>query len=246
MKKPQMIIFDYGGTILFEPDFNFLNGEREVFKHVVKNPLKVTPEQINDFNERIYSESDAARMVEFELHHNQMLHMKYEYNLVELDIPLEEAEWILWQGVSPVSEKCCMPGIKNALDYINQNGIRSGVISNMGWSGNNLSKRINAILPENKFEFIIASSEYGYRKPNPLLFQLAAKKAGLNPEDIWFCGDTFSADVEGAHNVGMFPIYYQGVVEGGPKRHPLEKNPDFDFVQINHWNELVELLKKCD
>jgi len=33
MNKPKMIIFDYGHTLLYEPDFDFVRGEKEVYKH---------------------------------------------------------------------------------------------------------------------------------------------------------------------------------------------------------------------
>lgn len=241
-EKPKMIIFDYGGTLLYEPDFDWLRGETEVFKHVIKNPMNKTPEDIYNFNEKIFGDSEVSRNQNFELHHFQMLRMKYEFFNIELDISFEEAEWLLWQTISPANEKCQMPHVLPMLKKLDEMGIRTGVISNMGWTGNALKRRINTILPDNKFEFIIASSEYCYRKPNNLIFQLALNKAGLKPEEVWFCGDTFSADIVGAKNIGMFPIYYQGVVDGGPKRTKLIKKPDFDFVQINDWLELIDLL----
>ena len=247
MKKPEMIIFDYGGTILYEPRFSFLNGERAVFEHVVKNPQNVTPEQIFDFNNRIFGESGATRDLGFELHHKQMLQMKYEFFQIELDISYEEAEKVLWDSVSPMTEKCRMPHVVEMLDFLKSQGIRTGVISNMGWSGKALERRINTILPDNQFEFIITSSEYCFRKPNPLIFELALVKAGLKPQNVWFCGDTFDADITGASSAGIFPIYYQGTsgTDDGPKRKPLEQTSlkeGTDFITIYDWLELVDLV----
>ena len=37
MNKPKMIIFDYGNTLLYEPDFDFQRGEDALFKHVISN-----------------------------------------------------------------------------------------------------------------------------------------------------------------------------------------------------------------
>lgn len=239
-----MIIFDYGGTLLYEPDFDWLRGEKEVFKHVIKNPMNKTPEDIYNLNEKIFGDSQASRNEGFELHHRQMLQLKYEYFNIELDISYEEAEWILWNTLSPATSKCNMPNVVKMLEYLKSKGIRSGVISNMGWTGAALKKRINTILPDNEFEFIIASSEYCYRKPNPILFKLALTKGGLSPDKVWFCGDTFNADIKGAYQTGIFPVYYQGKIEGGPKRKPLIQKPDFEFLQINDWNELIEKLEK--
>lgn len=243
MTFPKMIIFDYGGTLFYEPDFDWLRGEEAVFSHIIKNPLNVTAKDIYDFNDRIFSDSQKSRNDNIELHHFQMLKLKYEYNLLELDIPYEEAEWLLWQNISPANEKCCMPNAKQMLSFIHEQGIRTGIISNMGWSGNALTKRINTILPKNHFEFIITSSEYCYRKPETLIFELALRKAGLKPKDVWFCGDTFNADIIGAHNSGLYPVYYQGQVTGGPKRDKIKHSTNFDYLEINDWNNLIEILK---
>ena len=45
-QKPKMILFDYGGTLLCEPDWDMLRGECALFKHVVANPHHFTPEQL--------------------------------------------------------------------------------------------------------------------------------------------------------------------------------------------------------
>ena len=49
MKKPDMILFDYGHTLLYEPEFDFLKGEKAVFEYIKENPLKVTPEDVYTF-----------------------------------------------------------------------------------------------------------------------------------------------------------------------------------------------------
>jgi len=33
-----------------------------------------------------------------------------------------------------------------------------------------------------------------FRKPNPMLFELALKKAGLNAGDVWFCGNNIKEE----------------------------------------------------
>ena len=36
--KPKMIIFDYGNTLLHEPDFDFLRGDTVLFDFIKSNP----------------------------------------------------------------------------------------------------------------------------------------------------------------------------------------------------------------
>ena len=55
MKYPKMIIFDYGHTLLWEPGWDSLNGNRELFKYVTKNPGKFTVEDVRPWAEEIFN-----------------------------------------------------------------------------------------------------------------------------------------------------------------------------------------------
>ena len=46
MKKPEMILFDYGHTLLCEPGFDARRCEEAAFPYIVKNPQNLTAEQI--------------------------------------------------------------------------------------------------------------------------------------------------------------------------------------------------------
>ena len=84
-----------------------------------------------------------------------------------------------------------------------------------------------------------------FRKPNPMLFELALKKAGLAPADVWFCSDNIKADIEGSATVGIFPIWYDDKEMENPWRG-LNENaiPTCDHLHIHDWAELVDLLKR--
>jgi putative hydrolase of the HAD superfamily len=241
MNKPQMIIFDYGHTLLYEPEFDFLRGEKEIYKHIIKNPRQLTAEEINKFGAELYQKNDFCRQYGYEFNNLQTMKLKYEYLGIELDVSYEEGEIILWNSVS---WGACMPYVEEMLECLKENKIRSGVISNIGWSGQALKDRINRLLPQNQFEFIIASSEYGIRKPNSMLFELAIQKANLYPNDIWFCGDNVKADVYGARSVGIFPVYYEDETVENPWK---EKNTalkiDFEHLHIHSRIEMIKVLK---
>ena len=239
--KPEMIIFDYGHTLLYEPGYDFLRGERALFSYIKSNKNNLTPEQVNDFAQELYGKLKAVREMGFELHEWQFMKMLYEYLEIELSVTYPEAERILWDAVSFGD---IMPRADEMIDYINDSGIRSGVISNIGFSGAALTARINRLLPRNKFEFIIASSEYTVRKPNPMLFKLALKKAGLSADKVWFCGDNVEADVEGAAAVGIFPVWYEDMTCENPWR---KQNagivPACPHMHVNDWGRFIEVLE---
>ena len=128
-----------------------------------------------------------------------------------------------------------MPGVEEMLAVLKRQNIRRGVISNLSWSGQALRERINRLLPEHQFEFILTSSEYMVRKPNPYLFELALRKAGLSPEEVWYCGDNVENDVMGAHGAGIFPVWYNHAGK------TVELN--FPHLEITDWSEMIQMLE---
>lgn len=243
MQKPEMILFDYGFTLLHEPGMDFLRGEEAVYPLIAENPLGKTAKELCDFGLENFRQLKDCRHMGYEISETQLNRCKYDTFGITFSVPLAQVEQILWDNVSPGA---CMPGIEELLEFLHRQGIRTGVISNLGWTGEALRNRINRLLPENHFEFVLASSEYAFRKPHPMMFRIALQKAGLAPEQVWFCGDSMEADICGAHGAGMLPVLYEGTGEAGERSPYLEKNQqikvDFDYLHIHHWRELIEVL----
>ena len=53
------------------------------------------------------------------------------------------------------------------------------------------------------FETVVVSDEVGWRKPKPVIFELALRRLGLRAGEALFVGDRTDADVAGAQGVGM-------------------------------------------
>ena len=240
MKIPQMIIFDYGHTLAHEPDFNTLKGETALYQYITANPRNLTPAELNEFAASLFKELDTARKNGFEIHEYQALRLKNEYLGLQYSVSMEEAERIFWDNTSYVA---IMPETDKMLDFLNARNIRTAVISNIGWSGKALTDRLNRLLPENRFEFIIASSEYTIRKPNRMIFELALHKAGLSADDVWYCGDNPQADVEGAAGIGIFPVWYDNALECSYRDKSKEAVPGCEHLHIREWNEMIEKLE---
>ena len=100
------------------------------------------------------------------------------------------------------------------------------------------------MLPHNDFEFIIASSEYMFRKPSPLLFELALKKANLEPGEVWYCGDTIEFDVAGASGAGIFPVWFESEVACHYKEQGVIKESELEHLHITDWLELIDVLER--
>ncbi len=244
MKKPSMIIFDYGQTLADEPDFAPGRGLNVLYGHIKSNPDNVSPEQFVETDRSIFSMQNAARKAGCEPHFHTELRSLLDYFGLELDISLEDAERIVWDNTSVGKIKLHADEL---LRYLEQSGIRYGIISNLGWSGKALTDRMNRLFPQNKFEFIIATSEYGIGKPNKLLFDIALRKAGLPASEVWYCGDSIAKDVMGAAAAGMTPVLYEDNTTVSPwEGQNDELYGSCEYLHFHDWRELIEVLKSYD
>ena len=243
MRRPQMILFDYAHTLAWEPEPDFLRAEEELFRHVVSNPNGVTPQEAAQLGTELFLAGRDCRHSGWEPHEHQMLRLKYDLLGLTLDVSLAEAEEILWTAVSPGE---AMPGAQEMLAGLRARGLRTGVISNLGWTGAALSARLKRLLPGHTFEFVIASSDYALRKPNPLIFRAALGKARLSPEDVWFCGDQIGADVIGAQSVGVFPVWYEeNTIPNGFARKNAGLTITGPHLHIHRWDALLTAIDQC-
>lgn len=60
------------------------------------------------------------------------------------------------------------------------------------------------------FESVVISSQFGYRKPDPRLFQKALKEMGVSTtDDVLYVGDNWERDIVGASNAGIQSVWIQ-------------------------------------
>ena len=239
MQKPKMILFDYGQTILNEGCFDGIKGTKAVLDTCVKNPKNITAEEIQELANELNNEfgrfnPETSHLCQFEIHNHQFQNYLYDYFNLERIVSSLQLETIFWNAAAPAS---LTNHIIEFLDYLQSENIRTSVISNISYSGKALSNRINEFLPNNNFEFIMATSEYIFRKPNKRIFELALHKANLTPEEVWYCGDNAICDVDGAKRAGLTPVWYKGSMVSS-------KNlPQTECIVINDWMELREILE---
>ena len=67
------------------------------------------------------------------------------------------------------------------------------IIANLGWS--------------QLFETVTFTQEVGAQKPDPRVFRFALRRAGQEPADSVYVGDSWEADIVGASDVGMSAVW---------------------------------------
>ena len=240
MKRPEMVIFDYGHTLVYEQNFGPLAGDMAIQPHIKTNKSSLTAEQIHQRSAELSKPLATAKKNSLEILQAQYMRLLYETLEIELDISYEEAEEVFWDAAWPGEP---MPGAAEMLQKLHELGIRTAVISNISFSGKNLKRRLDRLLPDNRFEFVMASSDYGYRKPSPHLFSLALIKAGLEGEKVWYCGDRADMDVDGSAAVGMFPVWFEYDVGNNPFGEKKGYVPSAENLHVSSWEEFLSILE---
>lgn len=241
MKQPKMILFDYGQTLIAEQRFDGVKGTEAVLKYATKNKYNLSAEQVQEKAGAINKElgrfdPQKRHLVQIEVPNTMFTPYLYESQGIEVPLSNEEIDTIFWDAAAPGKPT---EGMKEFLEYLKKDGIRTGVISNIAYAPAVVAERIKRLLPENAFEFIITSSNYMFRKPNKRIFDLALEKAELAPEDVWYIGDQYECDIKGALSAGLFPVWYIGAID-------LPYIEDKNILTVKSWNELKQRMETQD
>jgi HAD superfamily hydrolase (TIGR01662 family) len=89
---------------------------------------------------------------------------------------------------------------------------------------------------EGLFAVTISSSDHGYMKPHPSIFEAALREARTEPRDAVMVGDSFAHDIEGARRLGMRAVLLSRSGQA-PECPP-------DVAVIRSLRELPDLLRE--
>jgi HAD superfamily hydrolase (TIGR01662 family) len=127
------------------------------------------------------------------------------------------------------------------LEALQEWGYRMGIISNASDREDVrvLMKKGNL---DSFFEHVIVSAEEGVRKPHPRIFQKGLRKFRTTPDHCVMVGDTLSADILGANQMGISSIWINRWADTVENRALREKvHPG---ATISHLRELLNEVKK--
>ncbi len=166
------------------------------------------------FREQILTSRRSGLEAPFETILNYMA-LERDWNLTESD--RKEALTVYYQTI--YEQRKVFEDTLPVLEAMRQSGIRLGIVSNTTNPPFMKRQELKLFGLDSYFAFGVYSSEVPFRKPHPSIFKLAIKKMELAPEQILFVGDSYEADIVGAHGVGMATAWLnrQGVPQpAGP------------------------------
>ncbi|MBT7787696.1 MAG: HAD family hydrolase [Calditrichaeota bacterium] len=215
MIKPKCILFDFGETIMLAG----FDRRRWVDKwlELADNPRNVTFQMVWDAADELIDNNPARmtvhsefRRTQFDLNLCERLGVSFNITSVELDIELAKVSY----------RKGLQPHTVEMLEKLKESGIEIGMVSNCVLSGKSLEDVLERNGIREYFNFVIASSDYGFRKPNPQIFKTALAKSGTSAEETWYVGDKLEFDIAGATGVGVTAVWYNAREEVADKMKP--------------------------
>ncbi|MCF7810548.1 HAD family hydrolase [bacterium] len=232
LNRPKGILFDYWGTLVnWKP--NRKSGINGLLK-MIPDRKDITFEMVKEIADELMEAAGEIRkssMIEFS-------RAQFDRNLfnrlgIAFDLTDDELDRMYIRN-SFLSER--EHGVINMLSAVKQKDIKTGVVSNATAGVKAHTELLNDLGILKYIDFVMISSDYGFRKPHPQLFKTALARMGTKPENTWFAGDTLTDDVIGSTNAGMTSVWY----------NPKEKPNDTDLfpLEIRSWDEFVKLLKE--
>ena len=138
-----------------------------------------------------------------------------------------------------------IPGTHEALGTL-QSRYRLGLLSNFthGSAALGIIRRLGL---EAFFEVILISGDLGYRKPFSVVFDELLKQLGVEGTNALYVGDDTHADVKGAQDSGIQPVWTTYVQDHGMSAAPSllarsAEEPDSSVPRISEWDDLLALL----
>lgn len=239
MNKPSMILFDVGGTLFRDGKCNFRDGLSALRKYALNPDITDDDTLLGYWNDYLGSFGkgiSAGDGTSLEIPLSAMIKAATMKAGLKFDIDIFAQEEIFdrFNSTREVKE-----GIPELLALLKEKGIRTAVISNNAMSGESLALAIKRWIPASEFEFCLTSADILFAKPHASLFVTAAKYAGLELSECWYCGDSMLPDIIGSGEAGMSPVLiYEGADE------PVTCTEG--YMLINSWNALTQYISEMN
>jgi putative hydrolase of the HAD superfamily len=155
----------------------------------------------------------------------------YTRFLEELGIEDEAMTELLYETFSSIESYRLYDDVKPTFDALETAGYRLGLISNFdSW----LEKMLIEMEVGHVFDTAIISGIAGIEKPDPAIYRLAIRKAGVDPSKSIHIGDSPTMDMEPATQAGMTPVLLDRA----------GRYPDSRYARIRELGELLPLLSE--
>lgn len=245
MHKYSTVIFDLFDTIV---NFNFNNlptielkglrsrtTSKEVYEVFRKYYPDIEFEEFYDPFIESYNEFQELKLREFREFPNRERFelMLNKMNLVPISQKEELEDRMVIAHMNALARCVEFPEENDdTLKYIKSKGYRLAIVSNFDYAPT-AYMLLEKFGITNYFELIIISGEIGWRKPKDIIFLAAIDRLSIDPAEVLFVGDNYSADVIGSKAMGMDVAWINRKNQSTENLNP---NPDYILKKLSDLN----------
>lgn len=233
-KKPEMIIFDVGGTLFDDGKCDFAAGF-EKLRLMAINPEVTDSNELARYWEEYCSALSGSNL---EIPLQSVIRYATMKTGLKIDLSMAQQEEIFDRYNS---NRKVIDGVKELLLTADKLGIRTAVISNNMMSGESLEISLGYWIPESKFEFCVSSADLLFKKPEKYLFESAMSFAQVEPCNCVYCGDGLIPDVKGSLDAGMNAVLIDSKSDAQFEIRIFE---DKDYIAVNSWRHFEKYLNE--
>ena len=132
-------------------------------------------------------------------------------------------------------------GTIEAVTALSNAGYRLGCITNTLADTPTIRAMLRKYGIEPFMQSVVVSTEEGWRKPHPTLFEKSLRALNVAPAESVFVGDSPVHDIGGAKAAGMFAVLTHQYVE-----RPYPEDTPMPDARIDHLRELSGVIRELD
>lgn len=231
-RKPEVIIFDVGDTLISLTGYNRERGVRRLLGEATFAGEVDVAEMVG-FGEALDRELEArcgAKNLEYsQRSFHKLLYGSYG---IRFDRSEAELELLYWNEALVFAAE---PGAREALARTKELGYRLAIISNTTFSAEVISHELEKHGMREQFELVVSSADLGIRKPDERIFRTARGLLDADARSCWYVGNSAYFDVHGSASAGMQPVWYNRLGQSG--------EVPSGTLEITHWKEFAALLE---
>lgn len=219
----EAVLFDLGDTIWHFPNMPPHIEVREETVRRINEVLRrwgIVPEGNliflgRDIRFAIEQETELAYRTNY-MSPNYVVLCREAAQRLGLPISQQEAEelWDAWNLGGQFFGRTLFPDVHDTMGWLQEQGFKLGAVTDRAFGGPRFLAEMEEYGVSQYFQVVSISSEVGYVKPHPKIFQHALDALGVSPEEAVMVGDSLRCDVAGAKNMGMVAVW---------KRPPLDE-----------------------
>lgn len=200
-------------TIVFDVD-DTIYDQQQPFRNAVNRVIPLVSDE--DMHQlyirfRVHSDELFPKVISGEWSLIEMRNYRISQSLKDLDYPhITDEKALLFQEIyeEELDNITMHEEVRKTLDFLKEHQIPIGIITN-GPTDHQYKKIIQlGLLDWVKPEHVIISQATGLQKPQPEIFDLAAKQFGMKGVNTLYVGDSFENDVVGSKAAGWKALWF--------------------------------------